>query len=111
MQLQEIISLTTSEGLIMMQVGEIVFITSDGNYSKVFLAENRIAHVNHKLIELETFLPNEYFIRPHHQYLINKQFVAGYNKKNGQLYLRSGKKIPVSTRKRKNLLAFFKTIT
>ena len=109
-RLDEVIALPTSAGFSMMQVKEIMFITSDGNYSKVFYQDSKMAHVNRKLTELENFLPEEYFIRPHQQYLINKLYIAGYNKKDGELYLKSGKKIPVSVRKRKQFIDFFKTI-
>lgn len=108
--LDEVIALPTSAGFSIMKVSDIIFVTSDGNYSKVFYQENKMAHVNRKLIELENFLPSLYFIRPHHQYLINKLYTAGYNKKDGEIYLKSGKKIPVSVRKRKQFIAFFKTI-
>lgn len=108
--LHEIIALPTSEGLTMTQAQKICFVKSEGNYVGVNLTDGSTILLSRQLNELEAFLPNSYFIRAHQQFIVNKLFVYQYHKKDGQLILVNGEKIPVAVRKRKLLSSFFKTL-
>lgn len=109
MNQNDVIGLPVSEGYRMVMLNEIISIQSDGNYSKVFLGEGMV-HVNKNLNGLDEILDSSIFVRTHHQYLVSKYFVESFIKKDGQLVLKNGAKIPVSVRKKKAVLEFFQVI-
>jgi DNA-binding LytR/AlgR family response regulator len=108
--LHEIIALPTSEGLTMTQANKVRFVKSNGNYCEVNLDEGERVLITRQLNELEAFLLNNIFIRVHQQYLVNKIYVNQYIKKDSQLILTTGEKIPVATRKRKLISTFFRIL-
>ncbi len=109
-QLNEIVAFPVSEGYKMIPMKDIEYIQSDGNYCKLFLSNGIMIHVSRSLAILQESLNERICIRTHHQYLVNKYYVTDYIKKDGQLLLKSEKKIPVSVRKRKNIVDFFNLI-
>ena len=111
MDSNKIIAFPTSQGYQMIDSNDIEYIQSDGNYSKLFLIDTSMIHVNKTISALSKHLCPQNFIRTHHQYLVNKQCTTAYHKKDGQLILCSGKRIPVSVRKRKDTLNFFTIVT
>ena len=108
--LNEIVALPVSEGYVMTPLKAIKYAKSNGNYSQAYLKDGTEIFITRQLNELESFLLNCYFLRVHQQYLVNKIYVNQYIKKDSQLVLLSGEKIPVATRKRKLITTFFKTV-
>ena len=58
------------------------------------------------LKEFEERLTRANFTRPHQSFMVNLKFIDKYDK-SGAIYLKSGKKIPVSSRKKRSLFNCF----
>ena len=58
------------------------------------------------LKEFEERLLNANFTRPHQSFMVNLKYIDKYDK-SGQIHLKNGKKIPVSSRKKEGFLTTF----
>ncbi|PCE66052.1 LytR/AlgR family response regulator transcription factor [Sediminicola luteus] len=97
-----ILSLQDSYQII--DLNELVFCESDKGYTTFYL-ENGKKYLTSKTIkEYEEHLLNFDFTRPHQSFMVNLKFIDKYDKA-GTIYLKNGKKIPVSSRKRESFLS------
>ena len=103
-QLNKRISIPLDGKLVFLQTDEISYCESDGNYSKIFLADKKCLFVTKKLKEIQELLPSEEFFRVHNSYVVNLKKVREYFKTDGYVVLDSLKKIPVSRSKRSSFL-------
>ena len=102
------IALPSAEGVALMEISNILYLKSDGNYSLFFTADGEKIIVSKTLKEFEQILPKEIFIRVHNSYIINVQFVKKVLKEDGgYAQLSNDEKIPISRRKKD---AFLKMI-
>lgn len=86
---------------------DIVYCQSMGNYTHFHLSDNRMVVASRTLKEFYDMLPRQKFIRAHHSYLVNVKYIDRLFHKDGYLVLKSGEEIPISIRKKENVLAFF----
>lgn len=85
---------------------ELTYCTSNKGYT-VFHLNNGNSYMTSKpLKEYEDALPKEVFLRTHQSYFVNINYIDAYDK-SGYITLKSGKKIPVSTRKKEIFLSKF----
>jgi two-component system, LytTR family, response regulator len=90
------------DGLMHLQIQDIVRIQSIGSYSKIFFSGNRYPiTVARVLKRLQQELPEALFIRPHRTHLVNKNFISHIRTMGGQscLLLQNGESITISRRK------------
>lgn len=73
------------------------------NYSRLFFADGKTLVVPKVLKRLAACLDSDMFIRAHNTHLINLHYVTGWNA-YGEINLQNGDCIPVSRRRRKNVL-------
>jgi two-component system, LytTR family, response regulator len=71
----------------------ILFIESIGNYIKIFLTEGKPIIVQQTMKFLESILPNEFFIRIHKSYLINKKSILKRSKE--EITITNDKILPI----------------
>lgn len=83
---------------------EILYCESDGNYSRLFLTNQKTLFLSKKLKEMEDILPKKIFFRIHNSYIINLQKVREYLKKDYYVVLENGTKLPVSRYRKSNFL-------
>ncbi len=96
------ISLPSNDGLIIVEINDIVRFEAAGNYSTVFLASGERIIVSKTLNQFEEILVGLHFIRIHNTHLINLKFVKKYQRgQGGMVTMNNGNQIPVS-RTRKN---------
>lgn len=107
--LSEIIAVNTSDGFIVLPVRDIVYCESKGGSTMVCLASQKDAVSLFKTLKaLQAHLPEAIFIKVHQQYLINKLHVRRFSRTGeGYVLMSNGKRLPVSTRKRQDLLNGF----
>lgn len=100
------IALNTGDGIHLKRLSEIVHIQSDGNYTKFFLVGvKRPLLISRKLKDFEELLAQSGFVRIHYSHLININHLESYHSKDGfYVIMSNGDSIPVSTRKKANLL-------
>ncbi len=87
-------------------LNELLFCESDKGYTTFYCSDNKKYMVSKTLKEFEERLSKANFTRPHQSYMVNLKFIDKYDK-SGVIYLKNGKKIPVSSRKKEHFLNVF----
>lgn len=105
------ISLPTTDGLMFVEISSIMYCESEGRYTRFYINTNQEQNkiiVSKNMGEYETILPAELFIRIHHHYIININYIVRYIKGSGGIVvMNNGAELPVSKRKKDD---FFKKI-
>ena len=100
------LALPTTDGLLFVKVGEILYCQAASNYTEIILTDNRKYIVSRTLKEYEDMLAEQNFYRIHHSYLINlneiKKYVRG---EGGYVIMNNDKSLDVSKRKKEGFLA------
>jgi two-component system LytT family response regulator len=92
-------------GLVFIQVSDIVHCESEINYTKLFLKDKQKLLVARTLKEFEEMLADYNFYRVHNSHLINLAYIKSYNKgKGGFVSMQDGSEIEVSTRRKDEFL-------
>jgi two-component system LytT family response regulator len=85
---------------------ELMYCESDKGYTSFYCCDGKKHVVSKTLKAFEDQLSAANFTRPHQSYMVNLQFIDKYDK-SGIIYLKNGKKIPVSSRKKDQFVAAF----
>jgi|TARA_B110000908_G_scaffold166104_1_gene216646 two-component system LytT family response regulator len=100
------VSFPIKEGYKILGVNQILYCVADINYTTVHLVEGTSFLVSRTLKKIEELLPEQSFLRTHKSYLVNKAYIKKYlNKDSHFLILSTNEKIPVSSRKRSEILS------
>jgi two-component system LytT family response regulator len=103
------LTLPTLEGMIFINLDEILYCKSDGNYTSFFLANGQTPMATRQIGTYEDMLPEPLFCRIHRQYIINVNKVSKYIKgRGGYVVMTDGKIIDVSVRKKDDFLNAYK---
>lgn len=95
--------LRLSETFQIIRFEDLVYCQSDAGYTTFYLQDKRKFTASKSIKEYEKILPIPIFFRTHQSYIVNMNYVDCYQK-SGQLILKDGRNIPVSTRKKEALL-------
>lgn len=99
------IALNSADKVHMVYIKDIIRCESQGGYTIFYLTTNEQIVVTKNLKEYEQLLEEYSFIRVHHSHLINFSYLKEYVKKDGGYAIMMDKsQVPVSFRKRNNLL-------
>ena len=99
------IPLSFANKTLYVNTGDITYCKSDGNYTEVNLKDGGQEVISKKLKDVEELIGNMNFVRVHHSYLVNMDYIKEYVKIDGQyLILEDGSNIPVSRSKKADLL-------
>ena len=105
------IVLKTAESIHIVHVEQIIRCEADINYTTFFLEGGETLLVSKSLKEYDELLTNAGFFRTHQSHLVNLEHILRYNKKDGgYLYMDNKNVVPVSTRKKEELLRLFETM-
>lgn len=103
------ISLSTSEGVHLIDISSIQFVNADGSYCLVHTAQGDRIIVSKSLTDIEQQLNNGDFMRVHASFLVSKLFIRRYLKEDGGIIeMQNGITIPVSRRKKNEFLEWIK---
>lgn len=103
------IVLNTADMVHMVDVDNITYCLANGAYTNFFFTDRKPILVSKTLAHFESIIGNNHFIRTHQSYLVNMRHVIRFDKRNGGfLLLPDGTEIPISTRKKEEVLAYFK---
>ena len=97
------IALKSLEYIEIVLVEDIIYCKSDKGYTTFFLSDNREILVSKGLKEYDELLEPWGFVRCHQSYLVNIKYVKKYYKE-GYLQLVNLQEIPVSSRKRDEIM-------
>ena len=100
--------LNTMEAAHIISVKDIIFCQSEGNYTRIFLENEKQILTSRTLKEYETQLAGSGFMRVHKSYVINLDQLSTFNKKEGGfLEMKDGTRIPLAVRKKEEFLKVF----
>jgi two-component system LytT family response regulator len=92
-------------GLVFVQVNDIIRCQSDVNYTTLYLRDKQKMVVARTLKEFEELLSDYNFFRVHASHLVNLAYIKSYNKgKGGSLTLTDHSTVEVSTRRKEEFL-------
>lgn len=99
------ISFSTADGYSLHLIDDIIHCKSENNYCYVYLTNHEPLFISKTLKELEELLGDFGFERIHQSHLINLKYLKKYlNKEGGYVVLRDETQLPVSQRKKAQLL-------
>jgi len=95
------IALSTLEGLIFVEVEEILYCKSEGSYTNLFFANGETILLSKSIKEAGELLTACGFLRVHHSYLINLNHIKKYIRgEGGEVIMKNGHSVPVSRSKK-----------
>jgi two-component system, LytTR family, response regulator len=99
------LAIPSSDGFIMVQLADIIYCESDGNYTIFNLTNNRKLTSSYTLRQYDEMLSTQDFFRAHKSYLINLSHINRYLKSDGGLIMMSnGKTVELSRRNKEKLM-------
>jgi two-component system LytT family response regulator len=99
--------LKTSEKIFLLKTSDIIRCESDWNYTKFYSAEGQQYMVSQSLKQYEDILAGHGFFRIHKSHIVNLSFIKSFDKKNEVVTLKEGTSLPVSRRKKAELIELF----
>jgi two-component system LytT family response regulator len=105
------IALPMNDGLMFVDVAEIVYFEADRAYTQVFLTNGSKITVSKPMRVFDDILNNRQFIfRPHRSYLINLNYLKKYMRGDALLTMDNGVIIPVSRDRKQEFEAILKEL-
>ncbi len=104
------IVLKTMERIYSVDINDIIRFESDGGYSKVYLLDGKRIMVSRTMKEFEDMLLDVNFLRVHNSHLINMNHLYCFEKTEGHVVMKDDSIVPVSNRKREQLLELLNMI-
>jgi len=101
------ITINTDGKLVFLEPDDIIYAESDGNYTTLFLQNNKKIVLTKKLKEVGNLLPEDHFFRIHNSYIINLNKIKEFLKSDGYVVLENNKRIPVSRQRKSDFLGKF----
>ena len=99
------IALKKSEGIVLVSLRDIVYCKAEGSYTLFKLINGKEILTSTNLKEYEDMLKDYAFVRSHHSYLSNLYHIIEVRKKDGgNLLMENGETIPLSYRKRSDVI-------
>ncbi|MEM6516575.1 MAG: LytTR family DNA-binding domain-containing protein, partial [Bacteroidota bacterium] len=98
------ITINADGKLLFLEVEEVIFVESDGNYSTLHTTGKQKIVITKKLKEVDALLPCKHFFRIHNSYIVNLNKIKEYVKNEGYVLLSSNHRIPVARQRKSNFL-------
>lgn len=102
------LAISTSEGVFFYLPSEIIRCEGESNYTRFFLAGSKPLMVSHTLKDYESILHDYGFMRVHKSHLVNMKYVSKMDR-DGFVWLQNGDSVPVSRRRKEEVMAFLKS--
>lgn len=99
------IAVATQSGLEIIYISNIIYLEATGNYTYIYLADEKPLLASKTLKEFEDILPTDQFFRIHNASLVNISAIKKYNKgEGGQVVLTNGTLLDVARRRKEELV-------
>jgi len=98
--------LSFQDSLQVVDLNQLLYCESDKGYTTFYCNDGKKYVVSKTLKEFEERLTKSSFIRPHQSFIVNFKFIDKYEK-TGAIYLKNGKRLPVSSRKKEQFIQAF----
>lgn len=105
------IALTTSDGIHLFEVSDIIRCEGEDNYTTFYIKNNKPLIISRTLKEYEELLSEYGFERIHQSHLINIAYLKSYVKKDGgYVVMADNTQLPISQRKKERLQEIIKSL-
>jgi two-component system LytT family response regulator len=105
------IILRTFDNIHLVNINDIIYCEAEHNYTTFYIKNGKEITVSNTLKEYEEMLGDHGFFRSHRSYLINMFRIERFEKaEGGFIVLNNDNKLPVSSRRREQLLELFERI-
>jgi two-component system LytT family response regulator len=104
------IAFSTNTGYIIKELSTVVYAKAISNYTEFYFEDRDKLLTTKTLLIFEKMLESFGFFRIHQSYLVNFKFVTKFDSEDLQLYLSNGEVLPVSNRRKSQLLELLKGI-
>jgi len=105
------IALSTSDGIHLFEISDIIRCESEDNYTKFYIKNHKPVLISKTLKEYEEMLAEHGFERIHQSHLINLAYLKSYIKRDGgYVVMADNSNLPISQRKKERLNELLKTI-
>ncbi len=104
------IVLSDAESMHLIKVNDILWCAAEGSYTRFVLMNNEEILVSKNLRSYEDYMNASRFIRTHHSFLVNVDHIKRFERsEGGSIIMTNGATLPVSVRKKDNLLQVLKS--
>ena len=101
------IGLPVADGVIFINADEIISAEAKGSYTILYLNSGKTFTATKNLKDIEQVLPETFFLRVHHSWIINVKYLKKYYRgKNSYMEMEGGSTVMVSIRKKSRFLDF-----
>ncbi len=105
------IALSTSDGIHLFEVSDIIRCEAKGNYTEFFIKNHKLLLISRTLKEFEEMLTEHGFERSHQSHLINLSYLKSYIKSDGgYVIMADNSNIPLAQSKREKLQELIKAL-
>jgi len=105
------IALSTSDGIHLFEISDIIRCESEDNYTKFFIKNHKPVLISKTLKEYEELLSEHGFERIHQSHLINLSYLKSYIRKDGgYVIMADNSNLPISQRKKERLQELLRSI-
>jgi two-component system, LytTR family, response regulator len=99
------IAVPSMEGLQFAEINDIIYLQAESNYTIIWLRSSPKMTASKTLKDFEDLLSPQVFLRIHHSYIINKNYVQKYIRgEGGQVVMSNGTTLDVARRKKEEFL-------
>lgn len=99
------IAIPVSDGIELINLEDILFFESDGNYSTIHLKNEKNILVSKPIGKFEEMIGDNIFFRVHSSYLVNLNFIKKYSRSDGgYVVLENGKSLSVARNRKEELV-------
>ncbi len=103
------VGLPVADGVEFVNSNDIIRCEAKGSYSTVYLSNKKKITSTKTLKEIEDLLTVSNFVRVHHSWIINTQYLKKYYRgRNSYMEMEDGSTVPISLRKKSDILSFLK---
>lgn len=100
------ISIPTSKSIELVDLDDILYISAERSYCLIHTSDNNKILSSKSLKEVENEIPQDSFIRIHKSYIVQMKYVKRYEHQDGGiLVLKNGDSLPISRRKKNEILS------
>lgn len=104
-EMKKRIPINTKDSIYFIVPDEVVYCKSDHSTTTIFLDNGQEVFISMEINDIEKLLEGNSFMRPHHLYLVNRNFIKLVDMANDYtLVLTNQKKIPTSVDRRKEIM-------
>jgi two-component system LytT family response regulator len=102
------LALPTMEGYSFIRFEDIIRISAEGNYCKIYCLNKQTFTISRQIHEIESKLPSSVFCRVHNSYIINIKHIKEYIKgRGGSVRMTDGSEVDVSNKRKDQFLERF----